>query len=312
VLTDFGSCHFQGAPRITWQSLPPGTPAYFSAQACLFHIRSVDDRDGYYAPAPADDLYALGVTAYRLVMGRYPPSMKVRHDEAGCWHVTSPDPRPLLEANTRVPPVLREWILRLLSDTPEERGTAARLAQAMEAEAAESPPLTTPAAERAPVTVLLPAGAGAPLKPTKAQTRGREWKPWLHLAAVSVCAALLCWVVPRVHLQFGPAPDAGTTAVGDSASTAAESSDKATSERKPVAQQAPPEPRPGQIRPDGKGRCPGRAEVAINGGCWVEQPTMSSEACMESGYALLKGKCYTPALESPKRPVPTSNPAEPR
>ncbi|HLL01240.1 MAG TPA: serine/threonine-protein kinase [Myxococcaceae bacterium] len=308
VLIDFGSCYFQGAPRITWQSLAPGTPGYFSAQACLFHIRSVDDRDGYYAPTPADDLYALGVTAYRLVMGRYPPAMKVRHDEAGRWHVTSPDPRPLLEANARVPRVLREWILRLLSDNPEERGTAAQLAQAMEAEAAEPPP----ASEQAPVTGRLPADAGAPLKRLKPLARARAWKPWLALAAAGVCTALLWWLVPRVHLRFGAAPEAGTTAVGDSASTAAESSDKPASERKPVAQHAPPEPRPGQIRPDGKGRCPGRAEVAINGGCWVEIPLIVAEACVESGYALLKGKCYTPALESPKRPVPTSSPAEPR
>jgi predicted Ser/Thr protein kinase len=34
LLLDFGSGHFQGATRLTWQSLPPGTFAYQSAQAC--------------------------------------------------------------------------------------------------------------------------------------------------------------------------------------------------------------------------------------------------------------------------------------
>ena len=38
MLTDFGSCHFQGAERLTWQSLPPVTPAYLSPQAALFYL----------------------------------------------------------------------------------------------------------------------------------------------------------------------------------------------------------------------------------------------------------------------------------
>jgi hypothetical protein len=37
---------------------------------------------------------------------------------------------------------------------------------------------------------------------------------------------------------------------------------------------------------------------------------MTLAECLENGYAILQGKCYTPALEPPKRPLPTSSPAK--
>ena len=133
VLIDFGSCHFAGAQRLTWQSLPPVTLEYLSPQAGLFNLHLQHHGEGYYTPSPADDLYALGVTAYRLVMGQYPPPMEARQDEQGAWQVTRPDVRPLLESNPRVEPVLREVIVRLLLEAPEARGTAGQVAEALEA-----------------------------------------------------------------------------------------------------------------------------------------------------------------------------------
>ncbi len=327
VLIDFGSGHFQGAPRLTWESLPPGTPAYQSAQAGLFHIRLVRERDSYYPPTPADDLYALGVTAYRLVMGQYPPDMDVREDESGSWQVASPDVRPLLENNPRVPPVLREWIVRLLSDVPAERGTAAQVAEALEAAADERgtvlQPAALPAAEVSRPNAPVPTGAGGPPERPRPLVRVRAWRPWLVLAAVGVCALLLWSVqpvpVPSGHLSTSTpeasdsqVPDAGTAAVGDSAPTEPQASAPPSSKPKPIVQEHPPEPRPGQARPDEKGRCPGRKQVLINGGCWVEFPSVSSEECAENGYVLLKGKCYTPALAPPQKALPTSNPAKAR
>ena len=129
MLIDFGSCHFAGAQRMTWQSLPPVTPEYLSPQARLFLIRALHEPESYYPPSPADDLYALGVTAYRLVMGQYPPGIDARRDEQGTWQATGPDVRPLLESNPQVEPTLREVIVRLLSDAPEVRGTAAQVEQ---------------------------------------------------------------------------------------------------------------------------------------------------------------------------------------
>ncbi len=291
VLIDFGSGHFQGAARLTWQSLPPGTPAYQSAQAGLFHIRSVRERDGYYPPSPADDLFALGVTAYRLVMGQYPPAMEVREDAEGAWQVRSPDPRPLLEQNPRVEPLLREWILRLLSDEPQARGTARQVAEALEALAQERS------------------------KQARPRARARAWRPWLALAAAGACAGLLwaVWPVPvPPRASDVQAPEEGPSAVGDTSPAGPRASTPPPADKKPVAQHPPPEPRPGQARPDEKGRCPGRKQVPINGGCWLEFTSMSTEECAESGYVPFMGRCYIPALAPSQKPPPTSGPGEAR
>jgi serine/threonine protein kinase len=301
VLIDFGSCHFAGAQRLTWNSLPPVTLDYLSPQAVLFYLHSLRHPDGYYPPSPADDLYALGVTAYRLVMGQYPARGETRQDEQGCWQVTSPDLRPLLESNPRVEPALREVIVRLLSDAPEARGTAAQVAEALEATAG---------------------GAERP-EHSKPPGRARASKPWLALAAVGACAVFL-WHSQPVHPPHGPmtgntpqasdsrASDADTSAVGDTSPSAPLASAHSPSEPKPIAQEPPPEPRPGQTRPNEKGRCPRGKQVLINGGCWVEQASMNAEECVGNGYAYIKGKCYTPALQPPQKPLPTSDPAKAR
>ncbi|HEX8700616.1 MAG TPA: serine/threonine-protein kinase [Myxococcaceae bacterium] len=291
VLVDFGSCHVPETQRLTWQSLPPVTPEYLSPQAVLFYIRLQHHPDSYYPPSPADDLYALGVTAYRLVMGQYPPRIDARQDEQGCWQATRPDPRPLLESNPRVEPPLREVIARLLSDAPEARGTASQVAEALEAAAG---------------------GAEAPARAMPAE-RTRAWKPWLALAAAAACAVLVWFSQPGMPGASDPqAPDAGTTAVGDTSPTAPRASTPSSEQKKPLAQAPLPEPRPGQPRPDEKGRCPGPRQVAINGGCWLELLPMSPEECTANSYVLFKGRCFVPAQPPPKKPQPTSSPPEAR
>ncbi|HEX8704377.1 MAG TPA: serine/threonine-protein kinase [Myxococcaceae bacterium] len=290
VLIDFGSCHLAGTPRLTWESLPPMTPEYLSPQAMLFYLHSEGQPDGYYPPSPADDLYALGVTAYRLVMGQYPACLDARRDEQGTWQGTSPDFRPLLESNPRLEPPLREVILQLLSFVPEQRGTAAQVAQALEAAAGGE--------ER-------PERSGPP-------ERTRSWKPWLTLAAAAACALVLWssqWVPRASEAQV---PDASTTAGGDTSPTEPPAAPASPREHKPLAQQPLPQPQPGQARPDKKGRCPGDMQVPINGGCWAEQLPMSAEKCAENGYVPFQGKCYLPAPAPPKKTVPTSSPGQER
>jgi serine/threonine protein kinase len=300
VLIDFGSGHFEGAPRLTWQSLPPGTPEYLSPQACRFEMGLGRHPNGYYPPSAADDVYALGVTAFRLVMGQYPPPVDTQEDEEGYWHLIRPDFRPLLESNPRVGPRLRELILRLLSEAPKARGTAAQAATELEAIAEERVP--------------------PPVESPPAVERGRRpvwtwaWKPGLAVAAVGACAVLL-WNVARVPARPQPgsasAPWA-SDAVGDTAPTQPQAPSPPSQEKKPVAQEPLPEPRPGQTRPDKSGRCPGRKQVPINGACWLEHLPMSAEECAENGGEFFKGTCYGPVLDPRKKPQPTSSPPEAR
>ncbi|HLL04203.1 MAG TPA: protein kinase [Myxococcaceae bacterium] len=320
VLIDLGSGHFQGAPRLTWQSLPPGTYEYLSVQACRFEISLARHRDGYYPPSPADDLYALGVTAYRLVMGQHPPPLDALEDEEGAWHVISPDLRSLLEGNPRVGPRLREVILRLLSEAPEARGTAAQAAETLEAVANE--PLPPPAAEVPPPSVPAPPNASQRPERVRPPARARAWKPWLAVAAVAGFA-VLWWNVAPVHaptprVSARPpsasafqSPDAGTSALGDTSPTQPRAPTPPSQEEKPVAQEPLPEPRPGQTKPNKRGQCPGRRQVPINGACWVES-LMPAEECVENEGEIFKGKCYAPALAPRKKAQPTSSPREER
>ena len=304
VLIDFGSCHFAGAQRLTWQPLPPVTPAYLSPQAMLFYLRSQGQPDGYYPPSPADDLYALGVVAYRLVMGQYPACIEARQDEHGTWQGTSPDFRLLLESNPRLEPALREVILQLLSSAPEQRGTAGQVAQALEA------------------------AAGEEERPERSRSlgRARSWKPWLALAA-SAAVALMLWrlpgprsVLPEHRAVSPPAqaqaqlPDAGTATVGGSTPSPTPPASPPPSKQS-VSQNPPFVPGPEQARrarPDAKGQCPRPKQMALNGFCWVELAPMTTEECTAGGYMFLKGKCYGPALELPQKTVPTSSPGNPR
>ncbi len=332
VLVDFGSCHFEGAERLTWQSLPPVTLAYLSPQAGLFYQRLLHHPDSYYPPSPADDLYALGVTAYRFVMGQYPPPWEARKDEQGVWRVTSPDLRPVLESNPRVEPVLREVLVRLLSEVPEARGTAAQVAEALEAAANESVPgrlaEPQPAAEVPPLDVRAPKSGSQRPQRAKPAARAWAWEPWLALAAagtVGVLLAVLVWHSQPASVPPGPvfvsaprasdaqAPEAGTAAVGDTSPTEPQGSTSPPVEKKPPAQETLPEPRPGQIRADKKGQCPVRQQIPINGGCWIDANSLAdAQSCAGSGYVFFQGKCFGPALEPPRKPQPTSSPQEAR
>ncbi|MDY7230933.1 serine/threonine protein kinase [Hyalangium rubrum] len=321
VLIDFGAGHFQEAHRLTWQSLPPGTVAYRSPQASLFLLASVRARDSYYPATPADDLFSLGVTAFRLVTGEYLPDMAPYQDEAESWHLLCPDPRPFLERTPQVHPRLREGILRLLSESPEARGTAAEFADALEAAVEQAGPeadlpLRT---EQAPQPSPLP--REQPLAPAPTPTRVLAWRPWLALATLGMLG-ILVGALQAVHARLerlavrgqqssaSEVPDAGTAAVGDSAPTAPLASIHLPSKTEAMARDMPPKPLPGQTRPDEKGHCPGRKQVAINGACWGETLPMTAEECAENGWVYSQGRCYAPALTPPSKPPPTSSPPD--
>jgi hypothetical protein len=289
MLMDFGAGNYPCTARLTWQPLPPGTPPYQSPQAMWFERTADPAQQARYLASPADDVYALGVTAYRLLTGEYSPGPLLWKDEEGTWHLEeSPPPSPS-ELNPRVAPPLSALTLRMLSLSPEARGTAAELAEALEAAAAHE--------EKE---------KGEPLAKTK---------PWRPVSAALLTAAVLLlglWhAVQREPVASTPAPpNEATAGVGESGATVPLPPGPAAPRQKAVAQSEPPKPFPGQLTPDAKGRCPGRKQTPINGGCWVEVPAKDAAECEENGYAFFRARCYAPALDTRRKPPPTSSPPE--
>jgi hypothetical protein len=82
------------------------------------HIRDVPS--ARYSATPADELFALGVTAYRLVTDEYPPSTAPEEDTEGVWRMDSKGPRTPVALNYRVERRLSALIMKMLSVQPEK------------------------------------------------------------------------------------------------------------------------------------------------------------------------------------------------
>lgn len=139
-LMDFGAGYHTGASQLTWEPLPPGTPTYRSPEAWRTMVDSGRLANQRYTARATDDLFALGVMAYRLATEEYPPSLEPRDDEDGRWYVPVFSPRPPQARNARVHPQLSALILRMLSVVPEARGSARELADALERAAEQAGP----------------------------------------------------------------------------------------------------------------------------------------------------------------------------
>jgi serine/threonine protein kinase len=133
-LTDFGAGHFRGAVTLTSKRLPPGTPAYRSPEALAFVRAFRRHPTAHYPASTCDDLFALGVMAYRLVTDVYPPTPYLEEQGSDAWREGGPGPRPARELNPQESPELDALISRLLAWAPEERfnGQAQQAAEALE------------------------------------------------------------------------------------------------------------------------------------------------------------------------------------
>jgi len=344
---DFGAGNYKGAERLTSSPLPPGTHLYRSPEAWEFDLHQGWRHLALYVAGPADDVFALGVMAYRLVTDEYPPLT----DGIGCR-----SPR---EVNPRVDRRLDALIQRMLSPEPEERGTAKELAEELEraceqegpeadaplfewetVERPEWPQEGLAAAEelghrvlrrdREVVRVAAEADAARRAEAERLQARApsqaapraehgapREWSGpgLLWLAAVMVLASLVLWwprhkEPERTHEELAVVRevtaeekgDGGVTYVGDNALMSSYATMKAPADRG-IAQEVPPKPQPGQLKPDAKGQCH-KGYVAINGGCWLKAD-VSLEECKAIGFEY-RGGCYAPIF--PPMREPTSAP----
>jgi hypothetical protein len=301
MLMDFGTGLYPGAAPLTPAMSFPGTPLYRSPEAWHFEFQFYGSSTALYRPSPADDLYALGVTACRLLTGEYPEPAVPSRDEHGTLQMNGVLlPRPLL-SHPHLDSTLRAATLRLLSVNPEQRGTAAQLAQELEHSLTPfRPPASTHCSQ--------PARAGVCL--------GSWWRGWALAAGVLASVIGAWWVIPgtppreRAVARAAPAKaepaDAGTAGLGDGA-TGLALEQEPTSTTREGQSEGTLEPQPGQIRPGENGRCPGRGMVSLNGGCWIET-SWEAEKCEEVGGQLFKGTCHLPVIPPKRRHPPTSAP----
>ncbi|MFP2933187.1 serine/threonine-protein kinase [Pyxidicoccus sp. 3LG] len=310
-LTDFGAGTFVGASRLTSPPFPPGTPSYRSPEAWLHVLRPQGDRAVPYAPGPADDLFALGVTAFRLVTEEYPSSRDPTDEASRRWYlreVAAPSP---CARNARCCKELSDLIWRMLSAHPAERGSARELAAALERAARR-------AGRDADVPLFgqqVPEAEGA--RPPS-RLRRAVWRPALAGAGMGASLALGgVWMLSTPvreepeerHASVSEeSKDGGTVALGDSALTAPVAPERTPLAGSSITLDIPPRPLPGQMRPDATGRCPHPSQVVINGSCWKKLAAKLKD-CDVAGDYIYKGECYTPAFR-PTRPS-TSGPAAP-
>lgn len=312
MLTDFGTGIYPGATTLTPPNFQPGTPAYRAPEAGLFELQFFWDTSARYAAAPSDDLYALGVTACRLVSGEYPELPHPLQDSQGRWYL---EEVLLPTALQKLKPPLREPILRLLSLRPEDRGTAAELVQVLE-------PVSEPSSQESPP---LPEQAAAPVRAPSRSSRRSSSRGQAEaglLAAVGMLAVMagVWWAAPgpmrgprnlaRAQASGPSQKEGDSAALGETVAAMAQEKPPSALTPEIVAEDPLPEPLEGQGVPDAKGRCPHKRQVALNGGCWVPQ-ALSDEECEALSGQRRQGTCYVPAFPSgrPRRP-PTSGPTK--
>lgn len=313
-LMDFGSCIYPDADPLTPQLLSPGTPAYRSPEAWLFSQRHQNGSKRYRA-GPADDVYALGVTACVLATGKYPEMGELRKDAQGAWFLDSLKlPRALFSDQVAAP--LREMILRMLSLRREERGTAGELAPALERAA------DMLASSRAFPSASVPEPGEAQREPAPVQSPRAPVHSHPAWIAVAVAAgALATWAgwmmrgavlqVPgepvRVSEAAHPAsragsPEAEPVGLGEAAASVTAPGSTRPPPAEPLASDSPPEPFEGQTQPDKKGRCPRSQHVIFNGSCWGRLK-LNREECEDVEGQMYQGACYVPIFSSgAKRP----------
>jgi eukaryotic-like serine/threonine-protein kinase len=337
-LTDLGAGHFRGAATLTSKLLPPGTPAYRSPEAWAFLHAFRRHPTAHYPASTCDDLFALGVMAYRLVTDVYPPSAWPEEPGSEVWREGGGGPRSPRELNPRMSAELEALLSRLLSLAPVERfnGQAWQAAEALEQVARRARLLAARplfawghahnTRVRAPRDAQLAARQDAAQKEALErreaeqqaraataleQTRPAAFAPaWAAAGAVALLVLVLVLVAtgrpggePRAGARRDSREDKRVS-VGDSAMSPAIATPAPAfqDDRVPtLALPLPEKPFPGQRQPP----CTPRIETALRGACWVV--LKMRPPCGDNAYEW-EGTCYIPSL-SPAR-QPTSSPPE--
>jgi serine/threonine protein kinase len=319
VLLDFGSGWLSGARPLTDTTAPPGTTVYRPPEMLRFMWKFRRDAEARWHAQASDDLYSLGVTAYRLVTGTYLPPLTETEDA---------EPRKLLRPRelATVALELEGIILRLLSEDRLVRGSATEIAEALEQAAQQAGPAAD--SPILPTSAAVPTEKGVPRFSSRSSSSSQPSRPrpstapahrasgvtllaWLSSASAAVVGGLLvlagsellhdretgpsplppiaeAWSVPQIET-----PDAG---VAEEVLLAAEAPVRVGVPLHVMGRPMPRQPFPGQRRPP----CEARGEKAINGACWVgvidERPPCGPKMFDH------EDRCYYPSYDAPRQP----------
>jgi serine/threonine protein kinase len=297
VLLDFGCCWYPGASPLTDGAVPPGTGLYRSPQLLFFEYALSMGAAQYYEAQPADDVYALGITAYRLLAGVYPP-----RDSEGAVLLVAP---PELDKEC---PELSALILRMLSEDPLARGSAGEIADELERllksrrPALDRPWQVSPSRQptEKPRRLAPLWGAMKDLAPYVVPAGG--------LVALGLLGVLLTrhidwrartFTEPQGDPRAREKPDAGTS-LGEEGAASVSPAETPPVSKWGISRNLPPGPMNGQKRPP----CTERGEIEINGGCWVMPSGAETPPCGGNKYEY-EERCYVPIFISER--VPTSD-----
>lgn len=317
-LTDFGTGIYPGAAPLTPPFFLPGTPVYRPPGAALHQQQFPRARSAPHLAGPPDDLYALGVTACKLLTDAYPIAPPPQQNAQGRWYLEAVIPPPELLDATSVEPRLRDLVLGLLSVQPEERGTAHQVSEAFEhAAGATAHPSPQPEPGQAAPSTRERSSAQSPSAPL---WRKPAVVPWLVMAGAVALAVGVHWAITGEAGEGASCARAEPTRLGQqdpkpvglgeaAAAALTESAPPAPSGQEVIAEDSTPEPVPGQMRTDAKGRCPQKGHSPLNGVCWL-QLTLSPELCEGIGGQTFKGTCFMPILSRQRQP--TSSPLDKR
>jgi serine/threonine protein kinase len=341
VLLDFGCCWYQGAKPLTDGAMPPGTEQYRSPALLLYRFALSAGAGRYYEAEAEDDVYALGVTAYRLLASTYPALENAGEEDIG-KPIQVIAPRGVAERC----PELSALILRMLSEDPMARGSANQVARELErllrqvnplldamwidpssmvptdeTVRSEPAPESEPAREPEPDPEPTPESAQARepepeprpgSAPESSRSPLREFQPYAGCITAFIALVLLLRGV-LTHdwgrgaggytraSQAAESPDAGTKGIGEEAVAAVSPAQTPPSSGRGVSRQMPDEPGPGQKHPP----CTEPGELEIKGGCWWAVVGAEPPPCRKNKYEY-KGVCYVPVINSTER-VPTSD-----
>jgi serine/threonine protein kinase len=303
VLVDFGSCIFRGAPVPTDDPALPGTPQYDSPQFQLHQWKYRRQPPVHYETTAADDVYALGVTAYRVTTGRYPLIAEEMSTDTPVEELFSHFPELVpADAVVQLSPELARWIRQMLSVEPEPRGTAAQAAAGL-ALAADT---EGPAADQAIIQRMI-------LKQTpeteifETSSTDLPWHVWfkttimgallvagggylLHAALDPVPTA---YASAHVAKAQAPAPESDTSGLGEFALPEPLNAQELVPSQQGFSAPVPTGPLPDQRRPPCK-----KPQVEINSGCWI-QVGNETPPCADTTYEWRK-QCYWPAFVPPR------------